>query len=371
MPRSEVVATVITLHEGFGNRSFTIDEAAGLGVAAHRVRSATRAGSIVRLRPGIYRLSPHTPPDQRSTARVGGDLAVEPDGLNAPEGARGLTIAEDLRLTDRIDSLMSAGIPAVAGERTAARLWHVDLWRVSRERLPVVAVPRGSARRGPAGGVLIIERDIDDQHVVDAPGTTALRAVDPLLSALQVASRPGLAAMQRLSIVVSGMRQQVALTQGIDPTDGGSGLARYLDDPAARCAMVGELQRRVHEADLRGRSRLLSLISMIDPRLESVLECISWSRFLEAGIPLPSPQAVIAGASGRRWRVDFLFGDRVVGECDGAVKYADGRSLWREKKRQEDLEQAGYIVVRWTWEEIVYHPHIVLARIALALARAA
>lgn len=275
-----------------------------------------------------------------------------------------------MRLSDRIDSLIRAGIPASAGERTAARLWHVDLWGVSRERLPVVVVPRGSARRGPAGGVLIIERDIDDQHVVEAQGIAAVRAVDPLLCALQVASRPGLAAMQRLSIVVSGVRQQIALTQGIDPTDRSGGLARYLDDLATRVAIAGELVRRVHEADLRGRSQLLSLVSMIDPRLESVLECISWSRFLEAGIPPPTPQAEIAGASGRRWRVDFLFDDRVIGECDGAVKYADGRTLWREKKRQEDLEQAGYIVVRWTWEEILYHPDVVMARIAWAITRA-
>lgn len=78
----------------------------------------------------------------------------------------------------------------------------------------------------------------------------------------------------------------------------------------------------------------------------------------------------VSGASGRSWRVDFLFGGRVIGECDGAVKYAETDSLWKERKRQADLEAAGYIVVRWTWEEIVYHPHAVLARIALARARA-
>lgn len=74
--------------------------------------------------------------------------------------------------------------------------------------------------------------------------------------------------------------------------------------------------------------------------------------------------------SGVLWRVDFLFAERVIGECDGAVKYADPQALWREKKRQEDLEQAGYIVVRWTWEEIVHRPWIVIRRILNAIERA-
>jgi very-short-patch-repair endonuclease len=119
------------------------------------------------------------------------------------------------------------------------------------------------------------------------------------------------------------------------------------------------------------RRTLLEAVSRADPRIETVLESISWNAFIDAELDLPTPQVTLVGASGRRWRVDFVFDDRVIGECDGAMKYGNADSLWREKKRQEDLEQAGYIVVRWTWEEIMHRPWEVVERIRRALARAA
>ncbi|HEU5033828.1 MAG TPA: DUF559 domain-containing protein, partial [Mycobacteriales bacterium] len=71
------------------------------------------------------------------------------------------------------------------------------------------------------------------------------------------------------------------------------------------------------------------------------------------------------------YRVDFLW-DGVVGEADGAKKY-DGSnpgSLLAEKRRQESLEEMGFIVVRWSWDDIVHRPELTAARIRRALARA-
>lgn len=106
-----------------------------------------------------------------------------------------------------------------------------------------------------------------------------------------------------------------------------------------------------------------------DPRVETALESLSWAQFHEWGLALPLPQANLRGASGVLWRVDFLFEGRVIGECDGAVKFHAGHTAWQEKRRQSDLEAQGYQFVRWTWEEIIREPEAVLARIALALRR--
>ncbi|MGI9195913.1 MAG: DUF559 domain-containing protein [Candidatus Nanopelagicales bacterium] len=147
-------------------------------------------------------------------------------------------------------------------------------------------------------------------------------------------------------------------------------LANIASDATAREAMVREAEEVLLQADVPSRKRAIPAIEASDPRIETALESLSWARFIAAGIGLPTPQARVRGASGIQWRVDFLFGDRVIGECDGAVKYQSGYTAWDEKRRQSDLEAAGYIVVRWTWHEILRHPDRVIARIARALARA-
>ena len=74
--------------------------------------------------------------------------------------------------------------------------------------------------------------------------------------------------------------------------------------------------------------------------------------FNDAGLPSPEPQAWIEDEDGFLVaRVDALWRNhRVIGECDGAVKYdidAAPTMLLAEKRRQERLEDLGYIVVPW------------------------
>jgi very-short-patch-repair endonuclease len=106
----------------------------------------------------------------------------------------------------------------------------------------------------------------------------------------------------------------------------------------------------------------------VEPLLETALEGIAWAVLTASDLPRAEPQRVIAGRSGKRYRVDFLIAGRVILEADGAVKYG-AITPWQEKQRQSDLEAAGYWVVRCTWEELINRPHEVLARIEVALAR--
>jgi very-short-patch-repair endonuclease len=63
----------------------------------------------------------------------------------------------------------------------------------------------------------------------------------------------------------------------------------------------------------------------------------------------------------------------VIGEADGLLKYDDARplSLRAEKLRQEALEARGYIVVRWTWDDIWRRPDWVVSRLRRAMAEGA
>lgn len=57
----------------------------------------------------------------------------------------------------------------------------------------------------------------------------------------------------------------------------------------------------------------------------------------------------------------------VIGECDGALKYSQPDALYREKLRQEALEQTGWRVIRWGYADILRHRGRLLDRLGWAL----
>ncbi|HVE63697.1 MAG TPA: DUF559 domain-containing protein [Mycobacteriales bacterium] len=137
---------------------------------------------------------------------------------------------------------------------------------------------------------------------------------------------------------------------------------------------VGEL--RTVADDCRrwpGRLRALKTIDFAEPLSESALESVSRVMFRVHDLPMPRSQVDLGDNDGAIGRVDFLweaFG--VIGEADGRVKYANAEDLlplWAEKQRQERLEEAGFIVVRWTWRQVFNEPERTIRRIAAALNR--
>ena len=82
-------------------------------------------------------------------------------------------------------------------------------------------------------------------------------------------------------------------------------------------------------------------------------------------MPAPELQVWVGG-----YRVDLLWrAQRVIVECDGRVKYARDE-LWREKRRQEQLERLGFRVVRVLWADVTRGPSETAERIRHALGRA-
>lgn len=71
-------------------------------------------------------------------------------------------------------------------------------------------------------------------------------------------------------------------------------------------------------------------------------------------------------------RVDaVLWDEHVVLEVDGKVKHDSREVLWRENRREDRLREAGWEVVRLTWDDLLHHPERTAARIRAACARAA
>jgi len=106
----------------------------------------------------------------------------------------------------------------------------------------------------------------------------------------------------------------------------------------------------------------------VNPSRESVAESLSAGHMQLSGLPTPRFQAEIRTPIGTLYP-DFLWEDlKLIGECDGAIKYNDASGYVLEKEREQVLRDLGYRFVRWLAKEIMLRPDVVMERIARALA---
>lgn len=102
-------------------------------------------------------------------------------------------------------------------------------------------------------------------------------------------------------------------------------------------------------AGARGHHRARLAIAYLDPVRETPGESASWAYFVNHAIKLPSCQVELHDRGGRFiGRPDFWWeGVRLVGEFDGRGKYGGSEDLYAEKRREDDLRNAGHRVIRW------------------------
>lgn len=132
-----------------------------------------------------------------------------------------------------------------------------------------------------------------------------------------------------------------------------------------------ELRERL-AAPRTGVSRARHVVALADGRCESVGESRTRLILQQAGIAV-TPQVVVRQEDGEFIaRVDLMVdGYPIVVEFDGAQKYRSDPAArhWQEKRRQEKLRDAGYLVVHVYWDEL-YRPDVVVAKVRRAIARA-
>ena len=116
--------------------------------------------------------------------------------------------------------------------------------------------------------------------------------------------------------------------------------------------------------------RIAAVLRLVDGRSESPLESVSRLRLAHCEVPTPQLQASLYSRGGQfLGRGDFYWdGGGVIGEADGRAKYVDRDVLMAEKLRQERLEDAGLVVVRWSWADLRTVP-LLARRIHRALNR--
>lgn len=332
--RPSSITVVARLRGEFGSGAFTVAAAKERGFGHQQVQRLARLGLIRRLQRGTY--------------------VCEADDV-------------DVRLSiEQARRFDQSGIPTVIAGRSAACIWGMDLpSEVSSMRTVLVISRDARTRRGLRHGLIIRDSHLDPSDFVRCP--QGFSVTTPIRTGLDVAgvAQPPWSALWSL---ISGMRRQVEWqVTGSMEARGSDRLlsSRYRDD-RVRGSVGDQAVAALGRRRGWGNAQARRLLPLADIRLESILEARSWWQWSRAGLPMPEPQVWVSGRSGRRYRVDFRWG-RVIGEADGAVKYLTARDLWAEKLRQEDLEQAGFVVVRWTWADLARQPDRVVARIRQAM----
>jgi very-short-patch-repair endonuclease len=313
-PTSATAALVI---EAYGcGTPVPVSALRALGIGRGRLRAALESGTLVQLRRGVVSAPP----------------TVEPPGPGA--ATSGIEAARAQHLVAARAALMALADDSVLSHLSSALIQGLPTYHAPPSLVWVTAPRHGRVVAGTHRRIGDVE-SIDTVLVEGVPCTTVAR------TALDLA--------RRQPLHVSLVALDAALTR-VDPYD--------LRSAMARLTWVYDL------------NALSQAIDRADPRSESPLESISRGYMIEGGIPRPELQQWITADDGRRYRVDFLWRDRrVIGEADGWVKYASIEDVREEKRREDALRRMGYVIVRWTYDELRKHPDRVIARIRAALAR--
>lgn len=325
--------TARALAEHFGTAPFTYAEAASVGITRDRILGALRTGHVTRDHVGVFRT---------------------------------LGAAADLDMSHPHPGVSAADASARA---LAHRLEGSALSHVSASRWQGLPVPRGTSHEGHitlpgtrarlVASVRVHASALPTHHVTMSQG---VRVTTPARTAIDIArtsTHP-----EALICMDAAMRRLIqAATDGPDP------IRMAVHDRH----LIDRSRRAIHSIldDMPGwpgTANARRALHAADPASESALESQSRGLLIEHGVPAPECGFPIEGANGSIYWADMAWPEaRVAGECDGLMKYEDSTVLYREKLRQEAIEQAGWRVVRWTYNDILRSPLRVVERVVRAM----
>ncbi|MHB1010591.1 MAG: DUF559 domain-containing protein [Propionibacteriaceae bacterium] len=304
-------------------RPTTRTDLLALGMTDHMLRTRVTSGALVTVRQGVFIRADAWPEDgaAQGILRARAEQAANPEGVMSHQSAA-----------------LVLGLPAPGFAR-----WH---------ELPVaITLPTGHSSR--TRSTVHHVGPLPSHHVMlDEEG---YRITTPARTAVDLAARLDL---PEALVLLDGAARMICASYVSTPRRRDYTTGAYIT--AAR-DLLSEAARTVRAG------RLLDAVAVTLPCRESPAESLSAGHMILAGIPAPSFQAMLRTPRGTYFP-DFLWEDaRLIGECDGAVKYTGAAAVVAEKEREQDLRDNGWRFVRWLPKEVMLEPALVMARIARAL----
>jgi len=223
-------------------------------------------------------------------------------------------------------AVLACGPGAVLSHRSAAYLWGlVDSWE---EPIDVTA----PNRRGRSPDGVAAHRDgslqpIDTTTLHGIPCTTVARTI----------------------LDFAGVEPEWRVRKAVGEAE----VLRILDKAKLR-ALLKRSRRR------RGVARLRLILDSIHPqtkRTRSELERLFLGMCARGSVPEPEVNVWLLAPNGKRYQADFLWRDQwLIVEADSRRFHDTYSAFVEDRKRQQQLELAGWRVSRCTWEEVEREP---------------
>lgn len=223
----------------------------------------------------------------------------------------------------------------VVSHQSAAFIWGFDLLRPPER--PHVTVPRNSSR--------FLREDVVAHRADRGPTDVVVR--DGVL-------------------LTTPLRTVLDLGRRLPMPEGVAVLDSALRSRAVRRRQLG---KAVGSGRGPGSRALTRAVSLADPRSDSFLESYCRALLAAAGLAPERTQHWIVGPGGRRVaRVDFAWpAYRLVVEVDGYEFHADRARYRADRRRQNAIELAGWLVLRFSWEDVLGRPDAVVASVRRGL----
>lgn len=295
------------------------------GVTDDMIVTQLRAGRLIRLRRGVY---------------------VSQDGWPADPAGQHLVTARAIQV---------ANPQAVLSHQTAAVSWGLPTpgfaeWHDSPVSL---TQPSGALRTPRLPYAEVYERSLRPADIVN--DDLGYRVTSIARTAVDLAANLPL---PDALVLLDDAARRLIRSMCRDARRQDFSNARYA--AVARELLTGAMGRPLRS--------LVDAISKADPARESAAESLTAGHLYLSGLPMPLFQAPL------RTRIGVVFPDflwreqRLVGECDGAMKYVDPRVLLEEKVREDAVRETDHRVLRWTGKETMVRPDLLMDRIGRALA---
>ncbi len=295
------------------------------GITDAMIRTQLTLGRVTRLRSGVYLATSAWPESDEAVhvVRAHAEQMANPDAVISHESAAVVWQLPSPTFHAWHESPVSLTLPTGArGSRSRRAAWHIA-------ELPASHVTR-------------------DEH--------GYRVTSLVRTAIDLAA--GLPLPEALVILDAAGRRMV---------ESYVGTVRRRDYTAPR--FVEAVRSGFTEAlPRRWRVGLADAIRKVEPCRESAAESLTAGHLHLSGLPVPEFQARIVTEAGTFYPDCYWRGQRLIGECDGAIKYTSPDAIVLEKEREQVLRDEGNGFVRWLAKEVMLRPAEVMSRIARALA---